>query len=593
MKKTLLFLFAVLVLNVSFAYVAFSHISNIARSPEWTQSNYTYNLTINVTNNGSDSIVVIIISDKVDRLDPYLILDAFCPSGWNPPQFSDTDGDGKNDSVTCTNGVAPPLTPGNSVSIVLNLTSPNLTDNTTSCYNWTLTTWDNATVSNESRFYSSNFVTFVDNQEPISNIVYPNKTYISCNSTLKIIGTASDYNGSGVSKVWISSDNGITWNLTNGTNMWNFTFNCSDGYYSLVTRAEDNVGLVESNFSVLNFTIDTTNPNLTINYPVNGWYALNITLNVTADDNNGIDAVYFKWENTTNSSGWVQMNLTNSSWTYDFDTTVLEDGNYTLIFNATDVAGNSKVSSVNVSLDNLGPQLIGLWLSDSDLHRGDNVTEILVNISGKTNISLTKIKIITPNGYDIINLSFISGNLTNGIWGTNYTAERYGTYEIIEINASNILGVENSFNSTEQFTLKGVCGNGVCEPDESRTSCKKDCKKKSSGGGGGGIIFSTIPPKVNETTVTNETNETNLVLVYDESTNLSIENEAEEVVNISVEESDVVEQGMGRLTGMFFDREMLPQNGTTLFFLTISILLLVVYLLLHRGPRKKVFIIRK
>ena len=491
-------------MGAAFAFQAMVHEHKTDVSPVWVGSNTNVSLNFTIHNNNSSnySIAVIMLKDLTEQ---YQILNATCPINWsleiNP----------NSSYVICSTGIYT-IKPGTTSYVIVDVTTTNITEGEIVSHNWTVSTTDGWGDP-----FNSKVTINIDNQKPNSTITTPSsRLNISCDSWMWINGTADDFLGSGVQKVCLSLDNGTTWVLTQGAENWSFNMTCNDGQYNIMSKAEDNVGLNETSSLHLNFTIDSTAPTININLPNETWHAGNITLNVTPSDLNGITNVYYRWSNSTNKGNWTRMSTNNTEWVSIMESELLADGDYTITFNASDYAGNIGTEGVNISLDNSGPFTDSIWLSKTLLHLNENITEVFVNASGKTNVSEAIVTISLPNSTSInLTLNFVSSDSNSSTWASNYTADLYGTYRIRKIYLTSILNVQTVEDKNNPFALKGVCGNGVCEPDESSSTCREDCPR--SGGGGGSrrivvpmeelIIVNPEEPVIDEIIQRNETAE--------------------------------------------------------------------------------------
>lgn len=97
---------------------------------------------------------------------------------------------------------------------------------------------------------AGNRITLVAQYEkipPTSGITSPADSSSIWGYDFTISGTASDTGGSGIEKVEISTDGGLTWTTCTGTTTWSCTINfSSDGTYTIISRVTDNVGNVET-----------------------------------------------------------------------------------------------------------------------------------------------------------------------------------------------------------------------------------------------------------------------------------------------------------------------------------------------------------
>ncbi|HYP41953.1 MAG TPA: S-layer homology domain-containing protein [Chloroflexia bacterium] len=98
----------------------------------------------------------------------------------------------------------------------------------------------------------------LDRYKPESAITDPvaSQTITAC--TYTISGTAHDY-FSGMDQVEVSTDDGATWNVAQGTETWTYEWNIpADGSYSLKVRATDLAGNVETPGAAINVTVSAS-----------------------------------------------------------------------------------------------------------------------------------------------------------------------------------------------------------------------------------------------------------------------------------------------------------------------------------------------
>jgi hypothetical protein len=174
-------------------------------------------------------------------------------------------------------------------------------------------------------------------QSPVNNTVYPNNT-IWFNVTLNEAGS--------VCLVNISNYNNT---LTNSTGNWNKLNNTlADGNYKCRFYCNDTLGNMNSSV-VVNFTIDTTAPTITVLSPANNTVYPNNTIwfNVTLNEAGSACLVNISNSNNT---------LTNSTGNWNKLNNTLADGNYWTRFYCNDTSGNMNSSVyINFTIDSIPP----------------------------------------------------------------------------------------------------------------------------------------------------------------------------------------------------------------------------------------------
>ena len=215
-----------------------------------------------------------------------------------------------------------------------------------------------------------------DTISPNSIITYPKSSQKIKGTSIRVKGTASD--NSGVVKVEVSFDNGITWRTATGTTTWSYKWQLpTDGIYTIRSRATDDEGNIELVGGRVTVIIDNTAPFVTIDTelaPIEKENSFELT--GTASDNDTI----IKIEITTDGGNtWVPLPKT-GTWTYQWNPA---DGDYTLQVRAYDDVGHIGYSQlIEITIDTVPPEL---YIDTPD---GKEVTagEILI-IKGTANDS--------------------------------------------------------------------------------------------------------------------------------------------------------------------------------------------------------------
>lgn len=184
-----------------------------------------------------------------------------------------------------------------------------------------------------------------------------------------IAGTASDPT-SGVVYVEVSTNNGATWQLAEGTNVWSFSLAGLTGAISLQVRAVDLVGNLGNASAPLNLTMDATPPTVTVT-PVagtvkptqqaNGQWQVALTGTAT-DSGSGVkpNSVLVDLQAVSGIRQTQQAaTLSSNTWslTYLLDASYIDPtGSYTITVHAEDNIGNRATPATTVvRLDAMGP----------------------------------------------------------------------------------------------------------------------------------------------------------------------------------------------------------------------------------------------
>ncbi|MDR2159523.1 MAG: hypothetical protein LBP23_05600, partial [Treponema sp.] len=170
-------------------------------------------------------------------------------------------------------------------------------------------------------------------------------------NTIVIQGTSSDANG--IEDVYLSMDNGTTWQQVNGTEDWNLSLNTAayvDGVYSLLVRTTDKYGISSISNALIN--IDNTPPALSIGTPENDSRAGNLLqISGRVEDNVELNSLKLQLISTRNTSYRIALDLEPEEVIFqNLDISRLNQGEYILRISADDRAGNEMVVSRRINL---------------------------------------------------------------------------------------------------------------------------------------------------------------------------------------------------------------------------------------------------
>jgi hypothetical protein len=142
-----------------------------------------------------------------------------------------------------------------------------------------------------SQIYYVNVTGVADAVNPEISIVYPANNTNSTNTGLNVNYTFSDETG--VDSCWYSNDSySVNTTLASCVNITTITW--SEGQHNVSVWVNDTSG--NENMSSVSFTIDSTAPNVTINYPTSGLelnYVSSINFNVTALDETEVSSCWY------------------------------------------------------------------------------------------------------------------------------------------------------------------------------------------------------------------------------------------------------------------------------------------------------------
>ncbi len=199
----------------------------------------------------------------------------------------------------------------------------------------------------------------LDTTPPTGSISINNDaTYTNLDSVTLTL-SASD-NLSGVSQMMItnsSSFEGASWENYATEKSWTLT--SGDGKKKVYVKFKNGAGNVSETYSD-HIILDRTPPTIAITSPsadtsVKG----SVAIKGTASDENFLE-YKVEYGQGTEPSSWTEITSSTSQVTDDalatWDTTVLNDGSYTLRLTAEDLAGNSAQTQVSLRVDNHPPQ---------------------------------------------------------------------------------------------------------------------------------------------------------------------------------------------------------------------------------------------
>ena len=188
----------------------------------------------------------------------------------------------------------------------------------------------------------------IDFTSPQVTIDYPsNTTYgssdnpLGFNVSLNEQGSSVLYSLNGNSNVTMSTIDNLNYNDTNGS--------LAQGSYNLVVYVNDtnnNLNFTEN----VSFTLDLTNPNITINEPVGTLGSQSIEINITALDDLALDTCYF---NISRGSS-VEVSNTNIANCMNTTISVSSDANYVIWVTINDTGNNINIMNQSFSVDTSG-----------------------------------------------------------------------------------------------------------------------------------------------------------------------------------------------------------------------------------------------
>ncbi|MBN2619050.1 MAG: hypothetical protein JXR64_12125 [Spirochaetales bacterium] len=275
----------------------------------------------------------------------------------------------------------------------------------------------------ESDTVVSNF--WISREEPTSELLLPSIESTK-SGTIKLIGKSFDENS--IDSIYISTDNGVSYQLAEGREEWNYTFNSTnikDGTYSLFVKAIDKLQ-TEGFYSTL-INIDNTSPELIINEPFDGDILSDkIIFSGRSMDNIGLEDVAYKIYTHSEIEGTpilVEEGKLENSGIFNIAIPLqgYEPGEYNIELIAFDKAGNRAISTRNFTVtpsENAG-EIELLYPQPGSLQT--SVFEVSGRLSGRKKAKYVECYIdgvyfsdILVNSFNYFNLKVDTLNLTNG-----------------------------------------------------------------------------------------------------------------------------------------------------------------------------------
>jgi len=291
----------------------------------------------------------------------------------------------------------------------------------------------------------------VDVQNPYLKIRNPtDNSYLNKNN-LTVRWNGSDHS-SGIDHYEIKLDNN-TWSNVGSNTSKNISLD--EGLHIVQIKAIDKVNHVTT--KKVNFTIDTTKPNLNINSPKK---------KLLVDQ----EVISFKWSGNDNTSGikFYRIKFDSKNWIHvglsEEYKEELNDGNHTICIEAIDKANNSKILSDNFTVDNNPPSIITISPKENDILDENKITISCNTTDVGTSVETHKISI---DGKKWINIgkdtSYIC-NLNNGYHNVRIKVlDQVGHISIksvnftVDTNSPSVIitePMEESYNSDKKIKIK-------------------------------------------------------------------------------------------------------------------------------------------
>ena len=273
-----------------------------------------------------------------------------------------------------------------------------------------------------------------------------NDVKFSSEAIVIIKGTASDNSGIYKVEVKIDDDDWKEGNYDTETENWDYNWNTkgvSIGEHTIYAHSIDNYGHISQQASATVEIIDDVKPDISIDEPKNGKeFGVGDYIEILgkAVDNYGIDKVQMIIGENTETANF---DTNSAEWTYYWDTTEMNLGEYEITAKALDKAENYNSASISLRLiDKTLPYIkIHEHLDNSSVSLGDIKT-----ISGTVtdNIEITSVEIN-------INGTWSNASFIDDIWSfkwntTNFTLGKFKIY-------AKAIDTSNNSKLSQEFTI--------------------------------------------------------------------------------------------------------------------------------------------
>jgi hypothetical protein len=188
--------------------------------------------------------------------------------------------------------------------------------------------------------------------EPTARVTFPRFDTV-LKDVIQITGTAADRNG--IKEIFISADNGNTYNRAQGTESWSYRFNSrilKDGPHVVFIRVVDNYDIPATYASMIN--VDNTVPEIILDSPADGSLSIGrlSIMGRVIDPNLENVTIEIRSLEGSNVNANVRSRRLGSSETIkqDYELGGMRDGLYNIEIVSTDKAGNISRNSRNFTL---------------------------------------------------------------------------------------------------------------------------------------------------------------------------------------------------------------------------------------------------
>jgi len=225
--------------------------------------------------------------------------------------------------------------------------------------------------------------TSIDTTPPSVSITSPEQGAYVSNNTVDIIIEASD--DSGIDYIDVYGDDKLIARLR--IPPYKVTWTTTAGEHEVVVYAYDLYG--NSNSTSVTFTVDLEPPQVEILSPeMNAYIGGNVTISISAQDDVGVDKVEIYIDNQKVAE------LTESPYTYVWNTANYDDGSHTIKAKAYDLGGLTSEDEITVYVDNTPPDIgdisviKGTYINDTAMANVVIKVEVSDAVSGVAEVIL-------------------------------------------------------------------------------------------------------------------------------------------------------------------------------------------------------------
>ena len=265
------------------------------------------------------------------------------------------------------------------------------------------------------------------------------------------------------------TETGFNVTATNFSGQWVSSYNIStlaEGRQGVIVMANDTVNNV-NNSLVINFTVDFTSPNVTINYN----FADNSNFNISSSNQifnasifdvlTGVSVVYFTFDNGTGTDFNVTATNFSGQWVSSYNVSTLAEQKQGVRIVANDTLNNVNSSYfinftviASAAADSTPPNVTNITPALNSRFNFSTIIEIGVNVSDSNPISAVNASLTLPNG-TVQTVTLSNGSGYPSRFNSSYLIPNLTGLFNINFFANDTL---NNLNSTEftNFTAENV-----------------------------------------------------------------------------------------------------------------------------------------